>query len=414
MAGLGVENEKRKEVFTHLIPRQAMLNHIDLKALIEKRLAGGKMSSSDDIKKLLPESARHISVLREITRRWVRPEEFDFQKNAIARIVQRGGKVATVSQHREKILSGSVEPNFWLGGRESIFYRALGIKAELSIQRGENLHTKLRALRDAGALQPQDIVLVSYRDPYKDDLFMRWDDYDRIRLVAGHLEKLLDPTSVTWVETTQTRFAYTALKKNKVPIPFLFEQTLAIEPAFHKHISREGVYLDAGLQRRGLGLYLLEQGRRIFEEYFDGFSISTVVGNLLTAQTFHAFYDADLDDGIKGARVSAYAIDLAVELDLIDHRVAGRLSDEAFNSDWADISRERLTYFLRQKWGGAGVNALARIVAHLERLSGIKGKGWVNNLLLESGVLSVMGKVRKSSPMAYFDDEITKVLDAAA
>ncbi len=413
LAGLDVAAEDRGRSFAHLLP-VPIKNRNMLKQRIEKARASGNIERVKKYQEILMKTNRSIAILREIVRRWVKPEEFDFEKNAIARVVRRDETVATISQHMEKILSSAAEPNFWLGGKESALYVALGIRAELTIQRGESVLEKARALQAEKQLRPQDIVLVCYRDPYKVDPYVRWDNYDRIRLVAAPLEKLLDPMSARWVEATQTRFAYKTLTKDKQPIPFLLEQTLAIEPAFQRHISREGVYLDRCLQGRGLGLALVEQGRRNFEEYFDGFSISTIVGNVLTAQTFHAFYDADLDDGSRGARVSYYAIDVAQQLDLIDHRVAQRLSDEAFASDRTNISRERLNYFLRQRWGGSGGNVLAAIVAHLERVSTIKGKNWVNNLLLESDVLFVMGKVRKSSPRASLDDQITKVLDAAA
>ncbi len=75
-----------------IVVRQDLLNHLDNKL------------ADEDLRKLQADIShinRKIALVREIVRRWVKPEEFDYDRNAIARILERQGKVLAITRRAE-------------------------------------------------------------------------------------------------------------------------------------------------------------------------------------------------------------------------------------------------------------------------------------------------------------------------
>ncbi len=107
LAATDLPKDRRGHEFVHLIPSQLEWRIRYLNHLNQARQNG---KPTQEWGERLRRDESRIALFGEIVRRWVKPEEFDYDSNAIARIVQHNGKAYAISLRMEAVLAGFSQP----------------------------------------------------------------------------------------------------------------------------------------------------------------------------------------------------------------------------------------------------------------------------------------------------------------
>ncbi len=256
---------------------------------------------------------------------------------------------------KKAILEGRVEASFWLGGRGSKLYKSLNPKAELAVRPGKDVREALRELQEEKELDDQDIVLLYWHA-----------EPAIIRLRVAPLERLL---KTNWVRMPIDSFAYFATRKLKAEAPYVFEQTIGICEE-DSRIDIYALYVDPSRRERGKIIELVNIQRKIAEQHFRGYEITTKTPNIFVMRTFSDCYGADLDfdECKRSASTAIYTLRGLFLLGLIDRSEVERLR-QAAPKDETHIPAELLYNMLRENFAPLGNgNTLKGILKGLTKI----------------------------------------------
>ncbi len=335
---------------------------------------------------------------------------------ALARKTEKtpqSGKEITATA--DALLSGQMPPNFWLGGRGSRLYKALEIKAEISVRSPEDFATLLEQMRAQQGIGEEDIVLLAHHSEprFQED---REDNFKRVHLVGAKLKDLIEPQVQEALKANH--FIHRDWFLDDATTPLEFEHCLAVDTSLQLLYS-EGLYLDPSMRRytRGLMHEFQELQRAIREAYFPGFDIRTIAGNLSTMRRYLDHYDADFYYGVPQKEIMPTE-DLAFvrSLQLLDDTTLEQTMEIVVKEE-REFPYKTLYLMLRDQWAEKGRgNALRGVLEHLEKLAESRGRDAVNDLLLRFSGLEIRGRIGTTAagitPSSELD--ITKRLEQAA
>ncbi len=335
---------------------------------------------------------------------WVRKEHQPVIAPAAEKQILRHGPASFMA---EMVLSGAVEPHFWLGGKDTRLYQALNIQSEISVHTADDLADAVKEFATQKAVSAQNVVLLAY---YKNKGTSK-----RIHLVAAKLGDLLHPDFLKALESDQ--FVHQDSFESNMRTPLLFECSFAVEPA-SRLFEAEGLYIDKDLRKSSQGLareYHAVQ-KAIRETNFPRFDIRTVAGNLNTIHAYLDNYDADFHFG-RGSGEVMDLEDLAFlsQLELLDAEGLAQINT-VVQEMGIPLPYATLYLMLKDKWAIQGSKrTLQGVVDHLEKIARVQGRDAVNEALFRFSGLEIQGKIGKQDVITKMPDveAVTRFEDAA-
>ncbi len=288
---------------------------------------------------------------------------------------------------KDRILSGDVEPHFWLGGRDSALYGNLAPKAEIVLKPGRPVADQLRDWKKKRNLQDQDIVLILH--------VMVLPGLTTFRMTAGSLGELSKPSNTRYLTDG---FAHEDFIKAKKTSPFLFENTFEIAHADSRNIHYPFLYVDPSLRSQASVAKLGMFQKGIWERYFDGYGITTGAGSLFTMWNFTDAFGADLDFETADSPATTHVtpmdekLQVLVQVGLLEETEKEFLGQMMLNTKLKISERRFLYELLRIKWAALGDgNTLRGMAKRLLEVRAAIGEKQLDEMLLLKASPAIRG-----------------------